>query len=151
MIVWTPTVFECLICMRFLFLHMHLFSAIEHVSSGKLLEKYAIIIIIIIIINSAWVVLWCWQADNRTPVCSTLRKHVVAGWLPNVRQQKTCLLSAQKTCCWLVACLLDVRQVKTCLLSGQKTSSCCCCLVACITSDNRTSACSVLIKHVVAG
>ena len=35
MIVWTPTVFECLICMRFLFLYLHLFSAIEHVSHGK--------------------------------------------------------------------------------------------------------------------
>ena len=37
MIVWTPTVFECLICMRFLFLYMLLFSAIEHVSHGKAL------------------------------------------------------------------------------------------------------------------
>ena len=37
MIVWTPTVFECLICMRFLFLHLHLFSATEHVSHGKAL------------------------------------------------------------------------------------------------------------------
>ena len=37
MIVWTPTVFECLICMRFLFLYLHLFSAIEHVSHGKAL------------------------------------------------------------------------------------------------------------------
>ena len=36
MIVWTPTVFECLICMRFLFLYLHLFS-IEHVSHGKAL------------------------------------------------------------------------------------------------------------------
>ena len=37
MIVWTPTVFECLICMCFLFLYLHLFSAIEHVSHGKAL------------------------------------------------------------------------------------------------------------------
>ena len=37
MIVWTPTVFECLICMSFLFLYLHLFSAIEHVSRGKAL------------------------------------------------------------------------------------------------------------------
>ena len=37
MIVRTPTVFECLICMRFLFLYLHLFSAIEHVSHGKAL------------------------------------------------------------------------------------------------------------------
>ena len=37
MIVWTPTVFECLICMRFLFLYLHLFSATEHVSHGKAL------------------------------------------------------------------------------------------------------------------
>ena len=37
MIVWTPTVFECLICMPFLFLYLHLFSAIEHVSHGKAL------------------------------------------------------------------------------------------------------------------
>ena len=37
MIVWTLTVFECLICMRFLFLYLHLFSAIEHVSHGKAL------------------------------------------------------------------------------------------------------------------
>ena len=35
MIVWTPTVFECLICMHFLFLYLHLFSATEHVSNGK--------------------------------------------------------------------------------------------------------------------
>ena len=35
MIVWTPTFFECLTCMRFLFLYLHLFSAIEHVSHGK--------------------------------------------------------------------------------------------------------------------
>ena len=35
MIVWTPTVFECLIRMRFLFSYLHLFSAIEHVSHGK--------------------------------------------------------------------------------------------------------------------
>ena len=31
----SATVFECLICMRFLFLYLHLFSAIEHVSHGK--------------------------------------------------------------------------------------------------------------------
>ena len=37
MIVWTPTVFECLICKRFLFLYLHLFRAIEHVSHGKVL------------------------------------------------------------------------------------------------------------------
>ena len=37
MIVWTPTVFECLICMRFLFLYLHLFSAVEHVSHGQAL------------------------------------------------------------------------------------------------------------------
>ena len=37
MIVWTPTLFECLICMRFLFLYLHLFSVIEHVSHGKAL------------------------------------------------------------------------------------------------------------------
>ena len=41
MIVWIPTVFECLICMRFLFLYLHLFSAIEHVSHGKALYKNA--------------------------------------------------------------------------------------------------------------
>ena len=41
MIVWTPTVFGCLICMRFLFFYLHLFSAIEHVSHGKALSKYA--------------------------------------------------------------------------------------------------------------
>ena len=29
--------FGCLICMRFLFLYLHLFSAIEHVSHGKVL------------------------------------------------------------------------------------------------------------------
>ena len=33
--------FECLICMCFVFLYLHLFSAIEHVSHGKALEKYA--------------------------------------------------------------------------------------------------------------
>ena len=38
MIVWTPTVFECLLCMRSIFLYLHLFSAIEHVfSHGKVL------------------------------------------------------------------------------------------------------------------
>ena len=37
MIVWTPTVLGCLICMRFLFLYLHLFSAIEHISHGKAL------------------------------------------------------------------------------------------------------------------
>ena len=37
MIVWIPTVFECLICMRFLFLYLHLFNAIAHVSHGKAL------------------------------------------------------------------------------------------------------------------
>ena len=31
------TVFECLVCMRFLFLYLHLFSATEHVSYGKAL------------------------------------------------------------------------------------------------------------------
>ena len=35
MIVRTPTVFECLICMRFLFLYLHLFGAVEHISHGK--------------------------------------------------------------------------------------------------------------------
>ena len=35
MMVGTPTVFKCLICMRFLFLYLHLFSAVEHVSHGK--------------------------------------------------------------------------------------------------------------------
>ena len=29
--------FECLICMRSVFLYLHLFSAIEHVSHGKAL------------------------------------------------------------------------------------------------------------------
>ena len=29
--------FECLICMCFVFLYLHLFSAIEHVSHGKML------------------------------------------------------------------------------------------------------------------
>ena len=37
MIVWTPTAFEYLICMRFLFLYLHLFSSFEHVSHGKAL------------------------------------------------------------------------------------------------------------------
>ena len=37
MIIWTPTVFECFICMCFVFLNLHLFSAIEHVSHGKAL------------------------------------------------------------------------------------------------------------------
>ena len=37
MMVWTPTVFECLICMRFLFSYLQLFSAIEHVPHGKAL------------------------------------------------------------------------------------------------------------------
>ena len=37
MIVWTPTAFECLVCMCFLFLYLYLSSAIEHVSYGKAL------------------------------------------------------------------------------------------------------------------
>ena len=37
MIVSTPTVFESLICTRFLLLYLHLFSANEHVSHGKAL------------------------------------------------------------------------------------------------------------------
>ena len=37
MILWTRTVFECFICIRFLFLYLHLFSAVEHVSHGKAL------------------------------------------------------------------------------------------------------------------
>ena len=37
MIVWTPTAFECLICMSFIFLPLHPFSANEHVSHGKAL------------------------------------------------------------------------------------------------------------------
>ena len=32
--------FGCLICMRFKCLHLHLFSAIQHVSHGKALQKY---------------------------------------------------------------------------------------------------------------
>ena len=37
MVVWTPTVFEGLVSMRFLFLYLHLFSAFEHVSHRKAL------------------------------------------------------------------------------------------------------------------
>ena len=37
MIVWTHAVFGCLICMCFVFLYLHLFSTIEHVSHGKAL------------------------------------------------------------------------------------------------------------------
>ena len=33
--------FECLMCMCFVFLYLHLFSAIGHVSHGKVLLKYA--------------------------------------------------------------------------------------------------------------
>ena len=33
--------FECLKCICFVFLYLHLFSAIEHVSHGKALKKYA--------------------------------------------------------------------------------------------------------------
>ena len=32
--------FGCLICMCFVFLYLHLFSAVEHVSHGKPLQKY---------------------------------------------------------------------------------------------------------------
>ena len=39
MIIWKPA--ECLICMCFVFLYLHLFSAIEYVSHGKALWKYA--------------------------------------------------------------------------------------------------------------
>ena len=45
MIVWTPTVFECLIRMYFLFLYFHLLSATEHVSHGKRSRNTLIIII----------------------------------------------------------------------------------------------------------
>ena len=34
MIIWTPPVL-CLICMCFVFLYLHLFSATDHVSHGK--------------------------------------------------------------------------------------------------------------------
>ena len=33
--------FECLICMCFVYLYLGLFSAVEHVSHGKVLLKYA--------------------------------------------------------------------------------------------------------------
>ena len=36
MIIWTPA-FEYLICMCFVFLYLHLFRAIEHVSHGQAL------------------------------------------------------------------------------------------------------------------
>ena len=41
--------FECLICLCFVFLYLHLFSAVEHVSHGTVLSKTLIIIIILII------------------------------------------------------------------------------------------------------
>ena len=50
MIIWTPTAFECLICMRFLFLYLHLFNAVEHVHMDKRSRNTLIIIITIIII-----------------------------------------------------------------------------------------------------
>ena len=38
MVIWTPTYcFECLICTRLVFLYLHLFSTVEHVSHGKAL------------------------------------------------------------------------------------------------------------------
>ena len=37
MIVWTPAVLGCLICMRVVFSYLHMFSAIEHVSHAKAL------------------------------------------------------------------------------------------------------------------
>ena len=37
MIVWTPAVLMCLMCVCFVFLYWHLFSAIEHVSHVKAL------------------------------------------------------------------------------------------------------------------
>ena len=36
-VVWTHTVLGCRLCMCFVFLYLHLFSAIEHVSHGKAL------------------------------------------------------------------------------------------------------------------
>ena len=42
---------ECLICMCFVFLYWHLFSAIEPVSHGKALLKHAYYYYFIIIIN----------------------------------------------------------------------------------------------------
>ena len=40
--------FECLICMCFVFLYLHLFSAIEHVSHGRRSRNTLIIIIIML-------------------------------------------------------------------------------------------------------
>ena len=37
MIILDTYCFECLICMCFVFLYLHLFSAVEHVSHGKAL------------------------------------------------------------------------------------------------------------------
>ena len=41
--------FECLICMCFVFLYLHLFSAAEHASHGKYFRNTLIIMTIIII------------------------------------------------------------------------------------------------------
>ena len=41
MTIWTPTVLSVLYACFFVFLYLDLFSAIEHVSHGKALYKYA--------------------------------------------------------------------------------------------------------------
>ena len=51
MIVWTHAVLGVLIiCMCFIFLYLHLLSAVEQVSPGKAFQKYTHIIIIIVIV-----------------------------------------------------------------------------------------------------
>ena len=42
--------FKCLVCMCFVFLYLHLFSAIEHISHGRCSRNMLIVIIIIILI-----------------------------------------------------------------------------------------------------
>ena len=52
-IVWTPAVLSVLSCMCFVFLYLHLFSAIQHVSHGRR-SKSTLIIIIINFIYEVW-------------------------------------------------------------------------------------------------
>ena len=47
MIVWTPTVFVCLICTHFLFLYLHLFSTIERFTWKSALEIRSLLLLLL--------------------------------------------------------------------------------------------------------
>ena len=86
MIIWTPTFFECLICMRFLFLYLHLFSEIEHVSHGKVLQKYTHYYIIII--NTV-----CWSASVSNARLSSDHRVVEAKHMYSITTRRLYILT----------------------------------------------------------